>query len=288
MSKVAIVGDSNSGIGQAEAKERGIYIMSMPFFVNDELFFEDITMTQEEFYIKLEQDAEVHTSQPAPGDVLDLWNQLLQEYDEIVHIPMSSGLSSSCETARMLAEDFDGRVQVVDNQRIGPSLRPSVLDAKYLADHGKSAKEIKEILEADKAAQSIYIVMDTLKYLKKGGRITPLAAAMGTVLNIKPILQINGGKLDAFSKARGKKAAKKIMIEAMKKDMQVKYQGADYHDFNFGLSYTHNWEEAQEWKKEIEGVFPGADIALDPLSLSVACHIGEGTLSLCCSRKIRL
>ncbi len=286
--KVAIVGDSNSGISQEEAKELGITILPMPFYINETMFFEDVTMSQDEFYGCLERGAEVRTSQPAPADLLELWNKLLDEYEQIVHIPMSSGLSGSCGTAAMLAEDFGGRVQVVDNGRIAPTLRYAIFDAKNLADNGKSAAEIKDILEREKANQSIYIAMDTLKYLKKGGRITPVAAAMGTMLNVKPVLQINGGKLDAFAKARGKKAAKRIMLEAMKNDLAVKFCGADYRDFSFGVTYTHNKDEAEEWFHEVEREFPGADIVLDPLSLSVACHIGPGTLAVCFSKKVVL
>ena len=190
MGKVAIVTDSNSGITQKEAKELGIRVLPMPFYINGELFYEDITLTQEEFYKKLEEDADISTSQPAPGDVIELWEELLESYDEVIHIPMSSGLSSSCETAIMLSKDFDGKVLVVDNQRISVTQRQSVLDAIQLAEEGKCAQEIYDILMREKLEASIYITVDTLKYLKKGGRITPAAAAIGTVLNLKPVLQI--------------------------------------------------------------------------------------------------
>lgn len=200
MSKIAVVTDSNSGITQAQAKACGVTVLPMPFYINEELFYEDINLSQEDFYAKLEENADISTSQPAVGDVLDLWNSLLKEYDEIVHIPMSSGLSGSCETAIMLAQDFDGKVQVVNNQRISVTQRQAVLDAKTLAERGKSAAEIREYLERTKFDSSIYITVDTLKYLKKGGRITPAAAALGTLLRIKPVLQIQGEKLDAFPK----------------------------------------------------------------------------------------
>ena len=208
MGKVAIVTDSNSGITQAEGKKMGIYVLPMPFYINEELFYEDITLTQEEFYEKLAGDADIKTSQPAPGDVMDMWDKALEEYDEVVHIPMSAGLSSSCETAIMLSQDYDGKVQVVNNQRISVTMRQSVLDAKMLAEQGKGAEEIKEILEKEKFESSIYIMVDTLEYLKKGGRITPAAAALGTLLKLKPVLQIQGEKLDAFAKARTVKQAK--------------------------------------------------------------------------------
>ena len=203
MKKIAIMTDSNSGITQEKGKELGICVLPMPFFINEKLYFEDITLTQEEFYKYLEEDADISTSQPSPGDVMERWDQLLEEYDEVVHIPMSSGLSGSCETAMTLAQDYDGKVQVVNNQRISVTQEQSVYDAILLRDAGKDAAQIKEILEAEKFESTIYITVDTLKYLKKGGRITPAAAALGTVLNLKPVLQIQGEKLDAFAKVRG-------------------------------------------------------------------------------------
>ena len=219
MGNVAIVTDSNSGISQAEGKELGIYVIPMPFLVDGKLYFEDVDMNKEQFYHFLENDADLSTSQPSPGDVMDLWDKLLKEYDEIVHIPMSSGLSASCSTAMGLARDYDGKVQVVDNQRISVTMQQSVMDAKHLAAAGKSAAQIKEILEKEALESSIYLMVDTLKYLKKGGRITPAAALLGSALNLKPILQIQGDKLDAYKKVRGVKAAKKNMLEAMKKVM---------------------------------------------------------------------
>ena len=219
MGNVAIVTDSNSGISQAEGKELGIYVIPMPFLVDGKLYFEDVDMNKEQFYHFLENDADLSTSQPSPGDVMDLWDKLLKEYDEIVHIPMSSGLSASCSTAMGLARDYDGKVQVVDNQRISVTMQQSVMDAKHLVAAGKSAAQIKEILEKEALESSIYLMVDTLKYLKKGGRITPAAALLGSALNLKPILQIQGDKLDAYKKVRGVKAAKKNMLEAMKKVM---------------------------------------------------------------------
>lgn len=283
MGKVAIVTDSNSGITQNEAKELGIRVIPMPFYINEELFFEDITLTQEEFYQKLAQDADISTSQPSPGDVLELWDELLKSYDEIVHIPMSSGLSSTCETALMLAQDYEGKVQVVDNQRISVTQRQSVMDAIQLANEGKSAKEIHDKLMEEKLEASIYITVDTLKYLKKGGRITPAAAAIGTVLNLKPVLQIQGEKLDAFAKVRGWKAAKKTMLDAMEKDIKERFAGKEVH---LEAAYTCSDEEAQEWKREIEARLPGYEIQMDKLSLSVACHIGPGSMAVACSKKI--
>lgn len=286
MGKIAIVTDSNSGITQKEGKELGISVIPMPFYINDELYFEDITLTQEEFYQKLDEDADIKTSQPAPGDVLDLWEKLLEDHDEIVHIAMSSGLSSSCATAAMLADDYDGKVQVVDNQRISVTQRQSVLDAKMLVEQGKSAAEIKEILEKNKFESSIYIMVDTLEYLKKGGRITPAAAALGTLLKLKPVLQIQGEKLDAFAKARTVKQAKSIMIESMKNDFEKRFQSPDGKKMHLEMAYTHDLEAAEAFKEEVQAAFPNNEIVLNPLSLSVSCHIGPGALAIACSKVI--
>lgn len=289
MKRIAIVTDSNSGITQEQGAALGVSVLPMPFYINGELFFEGITLTQEEFYKKLAQDAEISTSQPSPGDVMALWDKLLEDYEEIVHIPMSSGLSSSCETALMLAEDYKGRIQVVNNQRISVTQRQSVLDAKELAEKGKSAAEIKEILEACKMESSIYITLETLKYLKKGGRITPAAAALGTLLNLKPVLQIQGEKLDAFAKARGKKSAKKIMIEAMKRDFETRFADAGgVEGMHLEAAYAGNEEEAMQWKEELQAAFPGYEVHMDPLSLSVSCHIGPGALAVACSRALKI
>lgn len=287
MKQIAIVTDSNSGLTQEQGKKFGISVLPMPFYINGELFYEGITLTQEEFYQKLSEDADISTSQPSPADVTALWDKLLEEYKEIVHIPMSSGLSSSCGTAMMLAEDYNGKVQVVNNQRISVTQRQSVLDAKELSEQGKSALEIKEILEACKMESSIYITLETLKYLKKGGRITPAAAALGALLNLKPVLQIQGEKLDAFAKARGKKQAKKVMIEAVKRDLEVRFADAKKpEEIHLAAAYAGNKEEAEQWKKELEEVFPGYHIHMDPLSLSVSCHIGPGALAVTCSKVV--
>ena len=287
MSKIAIVTDSNSGITQKEGKELGISVIPMPFYINDELYFEDITLTQEEFYQKLDEDADIKTSQPAPGDVLDLWEKLLEDHDEIVHIAMSSGLSSSCATAAMLADDYDGKVQVVDNQRITVTQRQSVADAMKLAEEGKSAKEIKDILEADKLDSGIFIMVDTLKYLKKGGRVTSAGAAIGTVLGIKPVLQIHGEKLDAFAKTRGVKQAKKKMIAAVRKELEERFPDGDFAKHAYLQSaYTKDKEAALKWKEELMAEFPEMEFQQDPLSLSVACHIGAGALAVAWTHKI--
>lgn len=285
MGKIAILTDSNSGITQEQAKELGVYVIPMPFFIDGEQFFEGISLTQEEFYEKLKHDADISTSQPSVGELEDKWNELLKEYDEIVFIPMSSGLSGTCQTAMMLAEDFGGKVHVVNNQRISVTMRQSVLDAKLLADQGRGAEEIKTILEREKLESSIYITLETLKYLKKGGRITAAAAAIGTVLNIKPVLQIQGDKLDAFSKTRGKNSAKKIMLQAMKDDLENRF-GEAYAQgrMHMEAAYAGNREEAEEWAELVKETFPQLDFHMDPLSLSVACHIGYGALAIATSK----
>lgn len=289
MSKVAIVTDSNSGITQAMAKEMNISVIPMPFIFGEEeeTYFEDINLTQDEFYKKLETGVDVKTSQPSLEYVLNLWDGLLKEYDEIVHIPMSSGLSSSCSTAIMLASDYEGKVQVVNNQRISVTQYQSVLDAIQLVKAGKSAAEIKQILEETKYDSSIYITLETLKYLKKGGRITPAAAAIGTLLKIKPVLQIQGEKLDAFTKVRTMKQAKTAMINAVKKDLTDRF-GTDElgTGFYIQIAHTYNDEMALELKEELEAIFPNriGEIIVHPLSLSVSCHIGPGALAMACTK----
>lgn len=283
MEKIAIVTDSNSGITQEKAKKLGIRVLPMPFYINGELFYEDITLTQEEFYQRLAEDADISTSQPSPAEVTGLWDEVLQENDKIIYIPMSSGLSSSCETAMGLARDYEGKVYVVDNQRISITQQQSVWDAIEMRDKGMSAEEIVDVLMREKLEASIYITVDTLKYLKKGGRVTPAAAAIGTVLNLKPVLTIQGEKLDAFAKVRGIKAAKKTMLDAMEKDIKERFAGKEVH---LEGAYTCSDEMAQEWKQEIAERLPGYDIVMDRLSLSVSCHIGPGAIAIACSKKI--
>ena len=288
MSSVAIVTDSNSGISQAEGKELGIYVIPMPCLVDGKLYYENVDITKEQFYHFLESDADLTTSQPSPGDVMDLWDKLLKEYDEIVHIPMSSGLSASCSTAMGLAQDYDGKVQVVNNQRISVTMQQSVMDAKHLAATGKAAAQIKEILEKEALESSIYLVVDTLKYLKKGGRITPAAALLGSALNLKPLLQIQGEKLDAYKKVRGMKAAKKNMLDAMKKDVEGRF--ADYvakGQLKLHVAYTTDEETAKQWMEEVQNAFPDLTITrMDPLSFSITCHTGPGVLAIAASHAL--
>ena len=288
MSKVAVITDSNSGITQAEAKEMGIAVLPMPFIIDGKTYLEDISLTQEEFYEKLGRNAEVSTSQPSVEDVLNYWDKALEAADEVVYIPMSSGLSGSCATAQMLSQDYDGRVQVVDNQRISVTQRQSAMDAMELAGRGMNAVQIRELLEQEKMQSSIYIMLDTLSYLKKGGRITPAAAALGTALRLKPVLQIQGEKLDAFTIARTKKQGVTKMINAMENDIKERFGGLDNIDnIHIEVAHTANEEAAREFVEELRKHFGvKEEIICNPLSLSVSCHIGPGALAIACSKAI--
>ena len=283
MKSIAIVTDSNCGMSPTQVKDLGIYMLPMPFFIDDKEYLEDIDMNQSEFFQHLEQNpgCRVSTSQPTPESVTTLWDKLLKDYDEIVHIPMSSGLSSSMQTARMLAEDYDGRVRVVNNQRISGTLRYSASEAIQQAKNGLSADEIGTWLEKTRFDSSIYITVATLKYLKQGGRITPAAAALGTMLRLKPVLQIQGEKLDAFSKARTMTQAKSTMTKAIKDDIADRFG----EKINLDVIHSHNLEAAEEFRKEVLTTFPNiGEVNIFPLSLSVSCHIGPGSLALTCSK----
>lgn len=282
MDKVAIVTDSNSGITLSEAKELGIRVVPMPFLIDGKTFYEDISLSQEEFFRKLAEDVDISTSQPEPGSVTDIWEEELKHAEQVVYIPMSSGLSSSCHTALMLSEDFAGKVHVVDNQRISVTQRQSVLDAIELAHSGMDAAGIKEYLEKVKMESSIYIMLDTLKYLKKGGRITPAAAALGSALRLKPVLQIQGDKLDAFTIARTKKQGISKMLSAMEDDINRRFGGVS--NVNLEVAHTQNEEAAKEFIETIKERFGAKDVYLAPLSLSVSCHIGAGALAIACSK----
>ncbi|WP_337461193.1 DegV family protein [Jutongia sp.] len=288
MSKIAVMTDSNSGITQIEAKEMGIIVLPMPFIIDGKTYYEDISLTQEEFYEKLAQNADVSTSQPSVEDVLKYWDKALEDADELVYIPMSSGLSGSCSTAQMLSKDYNGRVQVVDNQRISVTQRQSAVDAMELAGRGMNAAQIKELLEQEKMQSSIYIMLDTLTYLKKGGRITPAAAALGTALRLKPVLQIQGEKLDAFTIARTKKQGVAKMINAMETDIKERFGGMENMDhIHIEVAHTANEEAAKEFEEELREHFGVKnEIICNPLSLSVSCHIGPGALAVACSKAI--
>lgn len=288
MGRVAIVTDSNSGITQEESRELGIYVIPMPFYINGKLFYEETTLSQTEFYEQLNEKAEISTSMPAMTDVTEMWDRLLKNYDEIVHIPMSSGLSSSCQTAMMLAQDYDGRVQVVDNKRISVTQHQAAVDAKALADAGWNAQEIHEYLLEAAAQSSIYLTLNTLYYLKKGGRITPTAAALGTLLRLKPVLQIQGDKLDAYAKCRTMKAAKTTMLDAIRKDLTERFgssESGEGMDILVAYSGTDT-TEVELWTSEVQAAYPNHEILVRPLSLSVACHVGPGVIAVACAKKL--
>lgn len=288
MNKIRIVTDSNSGITQEEAKKLGVFVVPMPFLINGEEYYEDINLTQEQFYEHLRGDASVSTSQPSIASVTELWDELLKEDCEIVHIPMSSGLSETCHTAQSLAKEYNGKVHVVDNQRISVTQKQSVLDALKLAENGISASQIKEILEQTKRDSSIYIALDTLKYLKKGGRLTPAAALIGSILRIKPVLQIQGEKLDAFKKVLSLKQAKQEMIGAIRHDLSTRFaQFRANGEMTLSVAHTDNFAEADTFRKELEQLFPDVPVLfVDPLSLSVSCHIGPGALAVTATRRL--
>ena len=286
--KIAVVTDSNSGITQIQAKEMGITVLPMPFMIDGETYYEDITLTQEQFYRKLKDNSDISTSQPTPDSIMKMWDELLKEYDQIVHIPMSSGLSGSCSTAMMLAgeDEYEGKVFVVDNRRISVTQYQSVKDAQMLAAMGMDGAQTRKRLEETAVDSVIFITVDTLKYLKKGGRITPAAAALGTLLRIKPVLIILGEKLDSFAKARTMKQAKTMMMNAIQKELDERLHDSGCKDCHLAIAHTDNEEAALEFQKEVKERFPDADVYMAPLSLSIACHIGPGSLAVTATRKM--
>ncbi len=285
--RIGIVTDSNSGITQAQAAQMGVFVLPMPFTIDGQDYFEDISLTQREFYEKLREGSDIATSQPSPEAVMNLWDQVLREYDQVVHIPMSSALSGSCQTARMLAEDYGGRVQVADNRRISVTQLQAAADAVQMAGEGMDAAQIRQKLEETGPDSSIYITVDTLKYLKKGGRITPAAAALGTLLRIKPVLTIQGGKLDAFAKARTMKQAKTIMLAALSRDLEQRFEDPEAERAHLEIAHTDSEEAALELKEELQAAFPKTgEIVMTPLSLSISCHIGPGALAVACTKAL--
>ncbi|MGN0807925.1 MAG: DegV family protein [Candidatus Coproplasma sp.] len=286
--KTAIVTDSNSGITQSEAKELGIFVVPMPFLIDGEQYFEDISLTQAGFYEKLKSDAQVSTSQPSAYDVGELWTEILKDYDKIIHIPMSSGLSQTCATLTNLAKtEFTDKVYVIDNQRISITQKQSVLDSIAMVKDGKTAEEIRDYLMDTKMQSSIYIMVDTLKYLKKGGRLTPAVAAIGTLLKIKPVLTIQGFKLDQYAKVRKLADAKKTMLNALTKDFDERFAALrKAGKMTIAVAHTENFEEAKIFAEELKSAFPDVEFTyIDPLSLSVSCHIGPGALACACCIK---
>ena len=285
--KIAAATDSNSGITQEQAKQLGVHVLPMPFMIDGQMYYEGVDLTHEEFFRRMEEGADITTSQPSPGEVTDFWDKLLEEYDAVVYIPMSSGLSGSCQTAMLLAEDYEGKVYVVNNQRISVTQMQSVLDARDLIKKGYAAAQIRNILEETKFDSSIYVTVTTLKYLKKGGRITPAAAMLGTLLQIKPVLTIQGENLDAFSKARTLKQGKTIMMTALKKDLETRFHDPEARHTWLEIAYTCSDEMAQEFKETVAEIYPDANICIAPLSLSIACHIGPGCLAVACSGHLK-
>ncbi len=282
MKTVAVITDSNSGITPEEAEKLGIYVVPMPFIIDGEIYYEGLNLTNDKFYEIQKSGTRITTSQPNINDIVALWENVLKEYDEIVYIPMSSGLSQSCETAKSFAQQFEGRVQVVDNRRISVTMKASVIDAINLAKEGRNARQIKEYLEETAGDSSIYLVVDTLKYLKQGGRITPAAAAIGTVLNIKPVLQIQGGKLDQYAKVINIRSAKSKMLDAMKKDLEGRFRSlVSEGKMRLAVAHTMNEENAKEFAEEIKKTFPNVELEfIDALSLSVATHTGPKVLAV--------
>lgn len=276
--------DSNSGITQAEARSLGIRVLPMPIYIDGELFFEDVDITNEAFYERQAAGADIKTSMPSPTSLTEMWDDALKNCDHVIHIPMTSGLSGSCGAAQALAQDYGGRVIVVDNGRISVPLRLAIEDALSMIKAGKAAEEIADILTREGAEMSVYITVDMLKYLKQGGRLSPSAAALGTLLSVKPVLAIGNGKIEAYSKVIGMKAAKKAMFDALEADLDGKFRG---HSVRLCAAYTCTHDEALEWKREIEEHFPGmGEVTMDPLTLSVACHTGPGAIGIGCSRII--
>lgn len=289
MSKIAVVTDSNSGITQEQADKLGVFVVPMPVIIGDKTYYEGIDMNRKYFYDKLSEDINVSTSQPLPGDISELWSDLLTRYNDIVYIPMSSNLSRSYQTSVILSKEFDGRIHVINNQRISVTQRQSVLDALEMIDAGMPALEIKETLEKDRFNSSIYITVDTLKYLRKGGRITPTVATIGTLLKIKPVLQIQGGLLDSFAKARTINSAKKIMIKALKDDITNRFDcNSEENEILLQIAHTYEEKEAEIMKEELHATFPDYTIYVDHLPLSIACHLGSGALGVGCIKKLKI
>ncbi len=286
MNKTGIVTDSHSSISQKLAKELGIYVLPMPFYFGEECYYEGINLTRDDFFQKIDSNQTVTTSQPSPMDVMQIWREALKEYEEILYFPLSSGLSSSCATATTLAleDEFDKKVYVVDNGRVATPMHRSILDAIEMIEKGLSAREIKEILEKTKDTMTIYIMVDTLEYLKRGGRITAASASIGTLLNIKPVLSLTTGKLDVIRKCRGVKKAKKVAIDAMRHDLETKFK--EYYDkgqVHLLAASSASPEKAAAWVEEIKSEFPGMDVMYDDLSLGICCHIGPDGFGIGCS-----
>ncbi|MBU9727850.1 DegV family protein [Diplocloster modestus] len=281
MRRIAVTADSNSGITREMAEQEGVFIVPMLFTIDGKEYLEGVSLKSRDFFMYQEEGRDIKSAQPTVGSVLELWDSLLKEYDEVVHIPMTKALSGSYDTSLALSREYGDRVYVVDNQRISVTQKQSVWDAKRLAKEGKSGREIQEVLEASASESSIYLTVDTLSYLKKGGRITPAAAAIGDILNIRPVLQIQGGKIDAYAKVRGRKKSKQVLVEAIQKDIQERFAKAQKgRGIKLHAAYAGIPEEAMEWKQQLEEIFPGYTVDMDELSLNICTHVGKGALGI--------
>ena len=290
MKRVGIVTDSHGGISMAEAQQLGVKVVPMPFYFVDDCYYEGVSISREEFFERLNNGESVSTSQPSPEAVMEAWREALTEYEKVLYMPISSGLSGSCNTARMLAmeEEFEGKVFVVDNGRVATPMHRSILDALELIEEGFTAQEVQLMLETAGNKMSIYIAVETLEHLKKGGRITPATAAIGTVLNIKPILKLNTGVLETYRKSRGMKKARQEMLEAMKHDFEVTFKDyADNNEIYLMAASSADDITTKEWVEEIKAYFPGMEVLCDDLSLGICCHTGEGALGIGCSCRPR-
>lgn len=288
MRKIGIMTDSHSGILPEEAQKLGIRVLPMPFYINDKLYLEGVDLSREEFYEKLRQGVDVSTSQPSPQEVMEMWDEMLKEYEQIIYIPISSGLSGSCMTAQGLAQDeeYEGKIFVVDNGHVSTPLHRSILDAVEMIDAGYSAEEIKKILEDTKEQMVIYIGLNTVEYLKKGGRISSTSALLANVLNIKPVMKFGTGKLDVYQKCRGMKKSRKVMIEAMKQELETTFHDAYKEGKVYLMAASSCSEEVtKEWIKQIKEAFPGMEVMSDYLSFGLCCHIGPDGLGIGCTCK---
>ena len=284
MSKVAVITDTNSSMTNEEAEQLGIFLLPMPFIVNGQQYLDGVDCTYEHFFEMLADGADVSTSQPAPDALTSLWDKILEDYDEIIHIPMSASLSSSCATAKALSADYNGKVWVADNKRISITERQAALDALYLAKQGFSAEEICKKLEESALNASIYLAVNTLELLKKSGRVTAAGAALASILGLKPVLQIQGEKLDAFSKARGMANAQKVMLNAAKKDLEERFAGKPAH---IDVAYSGDYDSALEWLEIVRDFFGDKNIQMFRLPISIACHVGAGVKAIAVIEEIK-
>ena len=283
MRPIGIITDSHSSITQAQAKELGILVLPMPFEIGEDQFYEDVTLTREQFFQKLDLGARIATSQPSMADVMAIWDKALKDYEQVLYIPISSGLSGSCATAFAMAQEepYAGRVLVVDNGRVSTPLHRSILDALELIEEGYKAEQIKAILEEARDKMVIYVGVQTLEHLKNGGRITPATAALGTILNIKPVLRFDVGTLDTFKKCRGFAKAKKTMLEAIRHDLDTRFkEWYDRGEIYLLAASSSSKDDTEQWVLEIQEAFPDLPVMCDDLSLGVSCHIGYGGLGI--------